>query len=42
MKMIDADCNVRVGYWESKNNVQKYEVYVIVIQMFNLNFVNNL
>jgi len=42
MKMIDVDYNVRMGYYELKNNVQEYKVYVIVIQMFNSNFVNNL
>ncbi len=42
MKVIDANYNVRVGYWASRNNVQKYKVYVIVIQMFDLDFVNNL
>jgi hypothetical protein len=42
MQMIDVDYNVRVGYWASRNNVEEYKVYVIVIQMFNLNFMNNL
>ncbi len=42
MKVIDVDYNVQVGYWDEKNNVQEYKVYVIVIQMFDLNFVNNL
>ncbi len=42
VKVIDVDYNVQVGYWDEKNNVQEYKVYVIVIQMFDLNFVNNL
>ncbi len=25
MKTIDADYNVRMGYWASKNNMQKYK-----------------
>jgi hypothetical protein len=40
MKMIDVEYNVKVGYWASRNNVQKYKVYAIVIWMFNLGFVN--
>jgi hypothetical protein len=31
-----------VGYLASKNNVQKYKVYAIVIHMFDPNFMNNL
>jgi hypothetical protein len=42
MKLIDADYNFRMGYWASINNVQEYQVYVTMIQMFNLDFVNNL
>jgi hypothetical protein len=42
MKVIDADYSVRVGYWASRNNVQKYKVYVTMIRMFDLDFVNNL
>jgi len=42
MKAIDVDYSVRVGYWALRNNVQEYKVYVIVIWMFNLDFVNNL
>ncbi len=42
MKSIDAKYNVKMGYLASKNNVQEYKVYAIVIWMFNLDFVNNL
>jgi hypothetical protein len=42
MKVIDVDYNVGVGYWALRNNMQEYKVYVIVIQMFNSDFVNNL
>jgi hypothetical protein len=31
MKAIDANYNVVLGYWASRNNVQEYKVYVIVI-----------
>jgi hypothetical protein len=42
MKAIDAYYNVRVRYWASRNNVQECKVYVTMIWMFNLDFVNNL
>jgi hypothetical protein len=42
MKGIDVNYNVRVGYWASKNNVQEYKVYVIMVGMFDSDFVNNL
>jgi hypothetical protein len=42
MKAIDLNYSVRVGYWALRNNMQEYKVYVTVIQMFDLNFVNNL
>ncbi len=42
MKVIDAYYNVRVGYGALRNNVQEYEVYVIMIRMFDSNYVNNL
>jgi hypothetical protein len=42
MKAINANYNVKVGYWASRNNVQEYKVYVAMIWMFNLDFVNNL
>ncbi len=42
MKAINANYSVRVGYWASRNNVQEYKVYVVVIRMFNLDFVNTL
>jgi hypothetical protein len=42
MKAMDANYNVRMGYWALRNNVQEYKVYVIVIWMFDANFVNNL
>ncbi len=31
MKVIDVDYNVRMGYWASRNNMQEYKVYAIVI-----------
>jgi len=40
IKVINADYNVRMGYWASKNNMQKCKVYAIMIWMFDLNFVN--
>jgi hypothetical protein len=40
MKTIDY--SVRVGYWALRNNVQEYKVYVTVIWMFDLDFVNDL
>jgi hypothetical protein len=42
LKMIDAKYSLRMGYWASRNNVQKYKVYAIGIRIFYLNFVNNL
>jgi len=42
MKAIDANYSVSVGYWALRNIVQEYKVYVTVIWMFNVNFVNNL
>jgi hypothetical protein len=42
MKAIDANYSVSVGYWALRNNVQEYKVYVIVIWMFDVDFVNNL
>jgi hypothetical protein len=42
MKVINVDYNVKMGYWASKNNLKKYKVYVTMIRMFNLKFVNNL
>ncbi len=36
------DYSVRVGYQASRNNMQEYKIYAIVIQMFNQIFVNNL
>ncbi len=40
MKVIDVDYSVRVGYWTSRNNMQEYKVYAIVIWMFDLDFFN--
>jgi hypothetical protein len=40
MKAINANYNVKMGYWASKNNMQKYKVYAIMTWMFNLNFVS--
>jgi hypothetical protein len=31
MKATDANYSVIVGYWASRNNMQEYKVYVIVI-----------
>jgi hypothetical protein len=42
MKTIDADYRAKVGYWTSRNNVQKYNVYVRMIQIFDSDLVNNL
>lgn len=42
MKAIDIEYNVRVGYWASRNNMQEYKVYIIVIWMFDPDFMNNL
>jgi hypothetical protein len=42
MKVIDANCNVRMGYWALRINMQKYKVYATMIQIFNLDFLNNL
>jgi len=42
MKVINANYSVRVGYWASKNNMQEYKVYAIMIRMFDPIFVNNL
>ncbi len=42
MKVIDANYNVRMGYWALTNNVQEYKVYATMIQKFNLDFLNNL
>jgi hypothetical protein len=42
MKMIDAKYSLIMGYWASRNNMQEYKVYAIVIRMFELDFVNNL
>jgi hypothetical protein len=35
MKAIDTSYSVGMGYWASRNNVQEYKVYVIVIRMFD-------
>jgi hypothetical protein len=40
MKVINAEYNVKVGYWALRNNIQEYKVYAIMIRMFNLDFVN--
>ncbi len=40
--MMDAEYNVRMGYWASRNNLKEYKVYAIVIWMFDLDFTNNL
>ncbi len=42
MKAIDANYNVKMEYWASGNKVQNYKVYVIMMQMFDSDFVNNL
>jgi hypothetical protein len=42
MKAIDVDYSVKVRYWASRNNMQEYKVYVIMIHIFDSNFVNNL
>jgi hypothetical protein len=42
MKTIHANYNVRVGYRALENNVQEYKVYVIMIWIFDSNFMNNL
>jgi hypothetical protein len=42
MKAIDAEYSVRVGYWASRNNVQEYKMYITIIWMFDLDFMNNL
>lgn len=42
MKAITIDNSVRVGYWALRSNVQEYNVYVTVIRMFDLDFVNDL
>ncbi len=42
IKIIDAEYNVRVGYLALKNNMKEYKVYVIMICMFDIDFVNNL
>ncbi len=38
VKMIDADYNVRVGYWASRSNAWEYKFYAIMIRMFYPNF----
>ncbi len=42
MKVIDVDYSVKVDYWASRNNAHEYKVYATMIQMFNMDFVNNL
>jgi hypothetical protein len=42
MKGIDVEYSAKVGYWTLRNNVQEYKVHVIVIQMFDSKFLNNL
>jgi hypothetical protein len=32
MKVKDADYNVRMRYWASRNNVQEYKVYAMDVQ----------
>jgi len=39
MKGKDVDYDVRIGYWASRNNLQEYKIYVIVIWMFDSDFV---
>jgi hypothetical protein len=40
MKVIDANYNVRMGYWALRNNMKEYKAYATVIWMFDPNFVN--
>jgi len=40
MKVIDADYNVRMGYWALRNNMKEYKDYVTMIQIFDSVFVN--
>jgi hypothetical protein len=42
MKVIDANYSVKMGYWALRNNMQEYKVYATMIQIFNLDFLNNL
>jgi hypothetical protein len=42
MKTMHAYYSVRMGYWALKNNLQEYKVYVIMIWIFDSNFMNNL
>ncbi len=38
MKVIDVENNVRMGYWASKNSVQEYKMYAIVICKHNISW----
>jgi len=42
MKSINVEYQVQVGYWATKNHLEDYKIYVIVICMFDENFLNNL
>jgi hypothetical protein len=42
MKFIDVEYQVHVGYWARKNDLQDYKIYVIMIYMFDENFLNNI
>jgi hypothetical protein len=40
MKSIDVEYQLQVGFWASKNHLQDYKIYVIVICMFDEDFLN--
>jgi hypothetical protein len=44
MKTIYAEYQVQVGYWTTRNHLQEYKIYAMVICMcmFDEDFMNNL
>jgi hypothetical protein len=42
MKSIDAEYQVQVGYWATRNHLRDYKIYARMICMFDEDFLNNL
>jgi hypothetical protein len=42
LKNIDIEFQAEVGYWAFINHLQDYKIYVIVIKMLILEFLNSL
>jgi len=40
--MVDVKYKVKVEYWVANNYLQNYKIYVTLIHMFHLKFLDNL